>query len=356
MSVNNPYVVFLAEKLDPLIMEMDENASILDAPILNLLRRDTIDGGDVSDKGVIDLYQSDAKPSVFQGDEWEYIFGDVEEKYGKQKTKKITIAIHLNKKEYKKLRRTGKVSSLIRKKILAQMRKSKMFATVQVKKWFFGKFGTSSMFYDPGFISPMSTSSSNTLSDPNDMNSGSTLDKTAIIWSGSQQTYKNVETFANAVMQLFVKTDTNTDVEIPFRRFTWIVNPNFYVILNNTKDIKTSTDVSDNTYIEDLRSAGIDVVKDNQGATYTYGDGNAHTSFIVADIEEFEIDPVSYDLDDDAWSEWKEIYVQKGATGRFIYVKIKEVEFTFLTDAWGVNDTLYKKVLEVSTTPFDDTA
>lgn len=357
---NQPYIQFLQENLNPLIRELDESRSILDDPFISQLRVEPIDGGDVGEQGYIDLWQSVSKPSVYMGDQWMYTFGDSKEKVGRIKTTKITIAVNLTKSEYKKIRESGFVSSKIKKKLKDQMRTDIMYGIMQVKKRFFNAFDTSSLYYDGDFVSPGKKSASDTLADPNDVNSNSALALTSIKWSGAQQSENNVQNFANQVKQTFVLIDSDTDIEIPVSTFTWIVSPEFYTILNSTKDILNSTtnQRSENTYITDLANAGITVIKDNQGASYTYSDGNTHTSMVYGDLPDaFQICPVKYKADDadDRWSEWREIPIQKGDLWTYMYEKHRDIEFTFMQDAYDISGTLYAKKLEVTTQPYDQT-
>jgi len=354
---NSPYIEFLIEKIDPLVKDIDENASILDDPLLKLMKKDSISGSDVNEQGRIDLWQSNAKPSVFMGDTWEYTFGDVEEKVGSIKTKKLTIAVQLTQEDYKKMKRDGFVSNKIKKKLESQMKKNRAFATLQVRKWAFGKFPASSIFHDAEFFSPFVKGAGNTIANPNDVGSNIALDLTAVAWSGALQTENNVVVFANAIKNAFVLVDSDSDMELPFTTLYLIVSPDFYQILDTNKDIlnATSQQRSDKTYRQDLESAGIIIVKDNQGATYTYADGNVHTSTIMADLGvDFSIEPIDYE-DGEQWSDWRELQIKKGETYKFVYEKHKEVEFTFLCEAYDISGTLYKKVLEVTTTPLDVT-
>jgi len=358
MTTNTPYIQFLETNLDPIVKEIDENQSMLDDPTLNMLRVEPISGSEVSLDGRVNLHQSNAKPSVYVGDTWQYTYGDQYENVGSLKSKKVTVAAQLNAEEAKKAKRAGAITSLILNKITSLLRKSKKFATMYIKKFLFGTIATTSLIYDPEFVSPLKKSNAGTLADPNDVNSNTTLDLTAIAWSGALQTINNVITFAQYVKEKFTIIDVNTDMEMEIKQFVWFVGPHMWTILTSNKDIVdvTNKNRSPNTYIVDLANAGIIVVKENQSATHTVGDGNAHTSIIVGDIGEYvALKPVTYSEDDDVWTEWREINIRNGNTYKYIVEKHKEVEFMFMIDAFDLNGILYKPVLEVSTTPTDDT-
>jgi len=287
--------------------------------------------------GRIPIYSAVARGSALFGDTWGYKSDEIGHELGYVKAKKGTVMIELTEDQLSRIRAND--SYFIREAITNQMKIAARSTAVQMEKMAF-TLSPNDPGYDAAWISPLAPSNSGTNpGNPADCNAtpGTAKDLSAIIWSGGSQTTRNIETFLAAIEADFAAIRAlDTQFTLNFKNKILVVPPAFYAVLKTTKDIKSTTQVSNLYYIEELAAAGYQVRESPfVDPSYTALSSNTACSCVVYADPMNSFAKVMIPCDGGyGWTDWAELKTKDNGIMKISYEKHKKFEWFLLARAY----------------------
>lgn len=352
----------LARITDDLFRNISAEKPVSSDPILGSIGKKTNrTEADVPPSLLVELYGPKAVPAIHIGDRWGYAYAQGGLNTGLMKFKKATIAVKVDEDDIGPILK-NKQDSVVYEIVEQELRDQNEALRLELQRLAIGDFTLATEWTTDGYLKGIfGLSNSGTITDPSDITlagDGSTVtDLTEIIWSGSQQTSRNVETMLAALVPRFgLYKDSTTGKMIPVNNLTLYVPMYFYMVLSSVKDIKDSNAYTTSSmfYLEELKAAGINVIGCEQLPFITdYDpDGDAATCVLVSDPKKNFFLHLAKPVKGTGWSDWEELFDGKHRA----FVKSKKVFFAFEITPYLINGTYYSPKQKFETTPYDNTA
>jgi len=342
---------------DPLFDGVSAEQPISSDPILGSIGIKTINEADVPISLIVELYGPTAKPAIHIGDRWGYAYSARSLNTGEMKMKKATIAVKVTEDEIAPIM-AKKQEHIITDMVLTELKYQNDALRLELQRIAIGNFTAATEWTtDPKVFGIFGTSSTGTITNPSDLcvSAGTPTNLTAIIWSGSEQTSRNVESLlANLIPRWGLFKDTNTGRAIPATNFTLYVPVYMYRVLQSNKDIKDANayTTSNMFYIQEFAAAGVTVVSCEQlTSPDATPDGEAATAVFVSDPKKNFFLWLGKPQSGMGWTEWEEIFDGNARA----FVKSKKVLFGFEIAPYLINDVYYSPKQKFTSTPWDNT-
>lgn len=352
----------LARITDELFRNVSEEKPISSDPILGSIGKNTNRReADVPPSLLVELYGPKAVPAIHIGDRWGYAYAQGTLSTGLMKFKKATVAVKVEEDDIAPILE-NKQDSAVFAIVDQELRDQNELLRLELQRLAIGDFTPATEYTsDKYLIGLFGLSNTGTITNPSDITvdaDGSTkTDLTALIWSGSQQTSRNIETLLAALIPRWgLYKDTVSGRMLPAGDFTLYVPMYFYRVLQSVKDIKDANayTTSQLFYLEELRAAGVTVIGCEQLPFISdYDpDGDAADCVMVSQPKKNFILHLPKPKKGVGWSEWEELFDGQHRA----FVKSKKVMFAFEVVPYLINGTYYSPKIKLQTTPYDNTA
>jgi len=313
------------------------------------------------ESGYISIWGIVSSGNTRIGDTWEYRSGDYKFMADRIKSKKFTSQVRLSEDELDRIKMDNNM--FIKGALDVQIKMESRRMSLDMEKMAFG-LNAGDAGYDPDFISPLKLNATSSVANPQDCcpTPGTAMDLSAINWTGTAQTMRNVENLVGAIeKQIAAIQSLDTNYFMDWSQRTLIVCPILYAILSSYKDIKTAQQVSTMTYKQELEAAGYRVIKSRFADTsYTSTtSGTTSNMIVVGNINTSFMKCLISPADGFNWTPWREIPSDENGVMKFFYEKHKKAEWYLLARAYSVRNSdgthVWKKpLMHISTTPFEN--
>lgn len=358
-QIPNEFITMF-QNIDPRIEKINEDKLIPEDSILTKLK---VGMGQISgsegEANFVTVYGVASSGETYIGDTYKYVSGNLGGVYtGRLKTKKYTSTITCTRDDIDRVRTNG--SDFIENRFINKIKIQSSELVSNLEKALFG-LTAADQGYDPEFVSPFALNATSTVANPQDCNqtAGTPCSLTGIKWSGTAQTMNNVDTLNKFIKTQIAKIKCSVlKKAIDWgKRITLIVNDYLYAILTTVRDIKTSNQISNNTYIQDLANLGYDVILSPYADTTNNGTvGSASTMVVVGDIGNSFIMKFIPNFEGFNWTPWERMDITENGVTTIGFQRRKSVEWYLQSLAYGIRNAdgsfVWKKtVMHVNTIP-----